>query len=157
MFQVDVIAAEEFLNTTLDWSADAMRPCWVCGWTCQQQARCRYRSSVKLVFGADACGVWTIGTILILKERPAGSPSNEAANIQFIRAQRSIPVPLVVSDWVDNGRQFTMLRISGGETLQTAWPKLTPHAIGRIAKQTAIVPQQLRELESRGMARLARP
>jgi len=129
--------------------------CSACGWTSQKQRCCRYASSVRLFYGADARGVWSIGTDFVLKERPADPPTYEAANTQFLQAHTSIPIPKIAKDWVDkDGRQFLMVDRVEGENLQSAWPMLSQDAKIRIAGQTANFLQQLRSLQSGKMASL---
>jgi aminoglycoside phosphotransferase (APT) family kinase protein len=127
--------------------------CSACGWTSQKQRCCRYASSVKLFYGADARGVWSLGTDFVLKERPLDPPTFEVLNTRFLHAHTNIPIPSIAKDWVDkDGRQFLMVDRVEGEDLQAAWPKLSQDEKERIARQTADFLQQLRDLQSAKMA-----
>ncbi|KAF1912127.1 kinase-like domain-containing protein [Ampelomyces quisqualis] len=127
--------------------------CSACGWTSQKQRCCHYASTVKLFYGADARGVWYIGTDFVLKERPADPPTYEVTNTQFLHAHTSVPITEIAKHWLDkDGRQFIMVDRVEGEDLQTAWPTLSQDAKIRIAGQTASFLEQLRNLQSDKMA-----
>ncbi|KAE8404639.1 phosphotransferase enzyme family-domain-containing protein [Aspergillus pseudonomiae] len=53
---------------------DPAKGCVACGWTLEQQEQCCYSSHVKLFYGASRRGVWSIGSDIILKERPDEGP-----------------------------------------------------------------------------------
>jgi len=71
-------------------------PCSVCGWTTVKQRCCSYKSTVKLFYGASEHGAWSIGSDLIMKERPASEPALlEAKTMGFVDAHTSMPIPKV--------------------------------------------------------------
>ncbi|KAF2191893.1 hypothetical protein K469DRAFT_718953 [Zopfia rhizophila CBS 207.26] len=129
--------------------------CSACGWTTDQQRRCHYVSSVKLFYGADVRGVWSLGSDFILKERPADPPTFEVMNTNYLKTRTTIPIPGVAKDWTDGRkRHFILMDRIEGEDLQSAWPNLSQDAKVRIAEQTAACIQQLRKLQSGKMASL---
>jgi hypothetical protein len=70
--------------------------CVACGWTALKRKRCHYESHVKLFYGASQRGVWSIGTDVILKDRPdEGSKAKiEAKTLDFLaNSTAEIPVP----------------------------------------------------------------
>ncbi|KAL4778625.1 hypothetical protein BJX76DRAFT_352471 [Aspergillus varians] len=63
----------------------------MCGWTSEQQEQCSYSSHIKPFYGASKRGVWSIGSDVIVKERP-----DEA--------------PRVLRDWVDSNKRYFVLQ-----------------------------------------------
>ena len=72
------------------------RPCTACEWTAERQDQCFYTSHVKLVYGASRRGVWSIGSDVILKERPDEGPRNEVKTLQYLTNYPNIPVPKIL-------------------------------------------------------------
>lgn len=137
-------------------------PCTACGWTQERQNHCGYKSHVKIIHDAGNRAAWALGSALILKDRGPDSPTYEVRNLQFVRDNTTIPVPVLVDTWEeeeyddDKGeerrgntpRTFLLTRRIPGETLHEAWPKLTAAEKANIARQTAESLQQLRGLTS---------
>lgn len=122
-----------------------------CGWTAFKQNRCHYSSHVKLFYGASQRGVWSIGSDVILKDRPDEGPKAkiEAKTLDFLAKSTAgtnieIPAPKHIRDWVDrNGRYFTMTERIQGQTLEQAWPTLSESQRMSIADQVVQVRKQL--------------
>lgn len=123
--------------------------CVACGWTRDQQSKCCYSSHVKLIYGAHDRGVWSIGTDLILKERPDEGPKNEAKTLQLLERYADNPAPELVCDWADrNGRYFVLQKRMEGESLETVWPILSHDQKVAIADQVADVCKHLQSITS---------
>ncbi|PYI11380.1 kinase-like protein [Aspergillus sclerotiicarbonarius CBS 121057] len=123
--------------------------CIACGWTAAKQEQCRYSSHVKLIYGAHNRGVWSIGSDLILKERPDEGPRLEVDTLSKLAAHKDIPTPKVLRDWVDrDGRYFVLEERIDGQTLEEAWPSLSESQKTVIADQVVQVRNKLRKLTS---------
>ena len=135
--------------------SSSQTPCSVCSWTAEKQKCCNYVSQVKLFYGAGDRGVWAIGSHLILKEQPNDSPKTEyeTLSIKFLKEHTTIPVPTIVKNWVDNGRNYTLTERIKGQTLEAAWPTLSTEDKNRIADETAEYLLQLRKFQSSRMGR----
>ncbi len=130
-------------------------PCSACSWTSERQAGCRYHSHVKLFYGVSDRGVWSLGSNLILKERPSSLPNFEAVNIRFLRTMATIPIPDIVEEWSEaDGRYFIITKRIRGQPLSTAWASMSPADRDRVAEQTAGFLEQLRGLHSPRMQSL---
>ncbi|GIK02018.1 hypothetical protein Aspvir_006061 [Aspergillus viridinutans] len=130
---------------------DSSKSCIACGWTSKLQEQCSYSSHVKLFYGADRRGVWSIGSDVILKERPDEGPRTEVKTLEYLVSNPNvnIPAPRVLRDWVDgNGRYFVLLERMHGQTLEQAWPSLSKSQKTAIADQVVEVRKQLRSLTS---------
>ncbi len=136
-------------------------PCTACNWTQERQNHCGYKSHVKIIHDAGNRAAWALGSALILKDRGPGSPTYEVRNLQFVRDNTTIPVPVLIDTWEEEEydiereerrgntpRTFLLTRRIPGETLHEAWPKLTAAGRANIARQTAEYLQQLRGLTS---------
>jgi hypothetical protein len=124
---------------------DSSKGCVACGWTLEQQEQCSYSSHVKLFYGASRRGVWSIGSDVILKERPNEGPKNEAKTLEYLSNNPDIPAPKLIRDWVDNdGRYFVLQERIKGQTLEQAWPALSQSQKTAIADQIVQVRQKLR-------------
>jgi aminoglycoside phosphotransferase (APT) family kinase protein len=108
---------------------------------------------VKLFYGASQRGVWSIGSDVILKDRPdEGAKARiEAKTLEFLAEATAtdtninIPTPKLIRDWVDrDGRYFTLTERIPGQTLEQAWPSLSESQKISIADQVAQVRKQLR-------------
>ncbi|KAI1378476.1 kinase-like domain-containing protein [Hypoxylon crocopeplum] len=130
------------------------KPCSACSWTPFRQDSCRYDSHVKLFYGVETRGAWSLGSRYILKERDAGPPNFETANIEFLRKNTKIPLPEIVRAWEEDGRYFEILSRIRGRTLRDTWPFLTQVDVERIAAQTAVHIAQIRKLTSERMESL---
>ncbi|KAL3470139.1 kinase-like protein [Aspergillus californicus] len=115
--------------------------CVACSWTESSQNCCSYSSHVKLFYGAGPRGAWSIGSEVILKERPdAGAEENEARNTGFVKQHTTIPAPEILQDWLDDsGRYFILSKRMQGETLEKAWSTLSAPQKEKIADQVADV------------------
>ncbi|EER39532.1 conserved hypothetical protein [Histoplasma capsulatum H143] len=71
--------------------------CPTCDWSDSKRKTCRYTSHVKLFYGADTRGVWSVGSDVVLKERPNIGSQDEMANIQFVKENTQIPIPSVIN------------------------------------------------------------
>ncbi|KAF4210856.1 hypothetical protein CNMCM8980_001117 [Aspergillus fumigatiaffinis] len=85
--------------------------CVACGWTSELQERCSYSSHVKLFYGADRRGTWSIGSDVILKERPDEGPKTEDTTLSYLASipNVNIPAPKVLRDWVTPTRDALYL------------------------------------------------
>lgn len=125
--------------------------CIACGWTLDKQKRCHYASHLKLFYGASTRGVWSVGSDVILKDRPDEGPKAkiEVKTLKHLAAHTDIPVPKVLRDWVDrDGRYFVMNERIDGQTLEEAWPSLSELQKIAIADQVVQVRKQLRSVTS---------
>ncbi|KAF9894820.1 hypothetical protein FE257_004441 [Aspergillus nanangensis] len=77
-------------------------PCSACSWTHKRQKHCNYESHVKLFYEAGSRGVWSLGSILIVKDREASLPTFEVRNIRFIQEYMFMPVPSVAKSGLNN-------------------------------------------------------
>lgn len=133
----------------------ASNPCTACSWTPERQNGCRYKSHVKLFYSVSDRAAWSLGTNLILKERSNDPPNFEALNIQFLRRNTLIPLPVVVEDWSEeNGRYFILTKRVRGDPLSDLWSTMPPEDRDRVARQTAEYLLQLRNLHSPRMQSL---
>lgn len=122
--------------------------CVACGWQ-DKQSRCCYTSHVKLFYGAHDRGVWSIGSDLILKERPNQGPKSEVKALQLLAAHPNIPAPEVIFDWVDrNERYFMLQKRIEGETLEKVWPSLSGDQKVTIASQVTGICKHLQSITS---------
>lgn len=127
--------------------------CVACGWTTSRQKLCNYLSHVKLFYGASDRGAWSIGSDVILKDRPdEGAKARiEAKTLQFLAeacasdTNINIPAPKLIRDWVDrNERYFVLTERIHGQTLEQVWPSLSESQKISIADQVVQVRKQLR-------------
>ncbi|KAL3495896.1 hypothetical protein BJX62DRAFT_144832 [Aspergillus germanicus] len=123
--------------------AEPSKSCSACGWTIEQQEQCSYSSHVKLFHGASKRGVWSIGSDIILKERPDEGPKNETKTLRFFPNYPTIPAPKDLHDWVDSDKRYFVLseRIHG-QTLEQTWPSLSESQKIDIADQVVEVRSQ---------------
>lgn len=125
--------------------------CIACGWTLDKQKRCHYASHLKLFYGASTRGVWSVGSDVILKDRPDEGPKAkiEVKTLKHLATHTDIPVPKVLRDWVDrDGRYFVLNERIHGQTLEEAWPSLSELQKIAIADQVVQVRTQLRSVTS---------
>lgn len=125
--------------------------CVACGWTLDKENRCHYTSHVKLFYGASTRGVWSIGSDVILKDRPDEGPKArvEVQTLNYLATHTDIPIPKALRDWVDrDGRYFVMTERIGGQTLEEAWPSLSEPQRINVADQVVQVRKQLRSVTS---------
>ncbi|KAL4883885.1 kinase-like domain-containing protein, partial [Aspergillus karnatakaensis] len=129
--------------------AEASKPCIACGWTPEQQDQCFFTSHVKLFYGASKRGVWSVGSDVIMKERPDEGPKTEVTTLKFLENYPDIPAPRVLNHWVNSDKRYFVLqgRIHG-ETLEQAWPSLSDSQKTAIANQVVGVRNQLRFITS---------
>lgn len=85
--------------------SDTGTSCVACGWTKLKQKQCHYSSHIKLFYGASQRGVWSIGSDVILKDRPdEGSKAKiEAKTLDFLAKATTatninIPAPKQIRD-----------------------------------------------------------
>ncbi|KAL4961757.1 aminoglycoside phosphotransferase family protein [Aspergillus stella-maris] len=125
-------------------------PCTACNWTPELQSQCHYESHVRLFYGASTRGIWSIGSDVILKERPSEGPKAEVRTLKYLARHASgIPVPRAIRDWVDSkNRYFVMTERIQEQTLEEAWSSLSIEKKTAIADQLVDVRQQLRALTS---------
>ncbi|KAJ5582383.1 hypothetical protein N7535_001003 [Penicillium sp. DV-2018c] len=130
-------------------SEEPSKGCIACGWTLEQQDNCSYSSHVKLFYGASRRGVWSIGTDVILKERPDEGPKTEVNTLNYLTSHSDIPVPKVLRDWVDgDGRYFVLTERIQGQTLEQAWSSLSEAQKVDIADDVVRIRKKLRPLTS---------
>lgn len=102
--------------------------CIACGWTLDKAKQCHYTSHLNLFYGASTRGAWSIGSDVILKDRPDEGPKAkvEVKTLNFLATYTDVPVPKVLRDWVDrDGRYFILNERIDGQTLEEAWPSLS--------------------------------
>jgi hypothetical protein len=76
---------------------------------------------VKPFYGADRRGTWSIGSGVVLKERPDEGPKTEVTTLAYLTSNpnTNIPAPKVLRDWVDaNERCFVPLEGMRGQTVE---------------------------------------
>ncbi|CAG8209725.1 unnamed protein product [Penicillium olsonii] len=130
-------------------SEESSKGCIACGWTLDQQEKCSYSSHVKLFYGASRRGVWSIGSDVILKERPDEGPKSEVITLNHLASYSNIPVPKILRDWVDsNGRYFVLQERIQGQTLEKAWSSLSKSQKVGLADEVIGIRKQLRSLRS---------
>ncbi|KAJ5771644.1 hypothetical protein N7520_002173 [Penicillium odoratum] len=127
--------------------------CSACSWTPARQKACHYNSHIKIFYGVST-RAWSLGSKLILKERPAAPPNFESINIAFLAERTSIPIPEIMEAWEEEDMSFKMSRRIPGQNLDEAWPILSEEDRERIAKQMADYLIQLRGLQSTRMESL---
>ncbi|KAL2825231.1 kinase-like protein [Aspergillus pseudoustus] len=128
-------------------TAEPPTKCIACGWSTEEQSKCSYESHVKLFYGASKRGVWSIGSDVILKERPDDGSRNEADVLRYLEAQPDIPAPKLLRDWADSdGRYFMLVERLRGQTLEQAWPSLSEEQKADIADHVVAVRKALRNI-----------
>ncbi|GKZ38433.1 hypothetical protein AbraIFM66950_010626 [Aspergillus brasiliensis] len=128
-----------------------------CGWTHDKQLQSSYDSHLKLFYTAHDHGVWSIGTDVILKERPYDGSRNEAKALKLLASYSQNPAPELLHDWVDqDGRYFLLQERMDGDTLETVWPTLTDLQKVAIADQVAGVCKRLQFITSPRIERVDR-
>lgn len=96
--------------------------------------------------------MWSIGSDVILKERPDEGPKTEVKTLNHLATYPNIPVPKVLRDWVlGNGRYFVLQERIQGQTPEQAWPSLSESQKTAIADQVIGVRKQLRALTSKSI------
>lgn len=119
-------------------------------------------SGVQMLYRSCNRRVWSLGTTVILKESPCDSPSetpwDEKAILDFVALHTSIPVPRVISEWIDSDASlhFLLRDKMPGEPLDALWPSLSWAQKEHIADQTAAYLAELRRLHAPYMGRLNR-
>ena len=129
----------------------AHAPCTACSWSAERQQRSLYNSHVQLFYSMGDRGAWSLGNRIILKERDFAESNNEIVNCRFLSQSTTLPVPEIIEHWNEVGRSFILSRRVPGQTLEAAWPSLSPDDRERIAKQTAAYLKQLRLIQSSRM------
>ncbi|CAG8930259.1 unnamed protein product [Penicillium salamii] len=130
-------------------SEESSKGCTACGWTLDQQEQCFYDSHVKLFYGASRRGVWSIGSDVILKERPDEGPKTEVITLNYLTSHSNLPVPKILRDWVDgDGRYFVLQERIQGQTLEQAWSSLSKEQKVNIADDVVRIREQLRSFKS---------
>ncbi|RAL12678.1 aminoglycoside phosphotransferase family protein [Aspergillus homomorphus CBS 101889] len=127
----------------------SQEPCKACTFS-EQRAHCSsYKSQVKIFYEGSDRGVWSLGSNLILKDRGPELPTDDAANLRFVKENTTILVPTVIHQHeTSNEHALTIMTRIPGENLAEAWPKLSNAEKENIAKQTAEYLLQLRLLHS---------
>ncbi|KAK7221430.1 hypothetical protein V2G26_009433 [Clonostachys chloroleuca] len=120
--------------------------CSACSWSPERQDGCRYYSQIKLFYGVSDRGVWSVGSKLVIKDRPARPPNSEAVNITFLQAHTTIPVAPIITSWDEGDRSFFVSKRIPGKPLNEAWADMSTDDKHRVAKQTAAYLDQLRSL-----------
>ena len=124
----------------------AQEPCSACSWTTDRQDSCGYRSNIKVFYAVGDRAAWGIGSQRIIKDRSSHPPNTEAENLRFIRKNTTIPVPVVVDDWIEQGRHFLIAERIPGTPLNELWSTLSECDKDSYAKQTVEYLSQLRVL-----------
>jgi len=96
--------------------------------------------------------VWSIGSDVIMKERPDEGPKTEVNTLNRLATYPDITAPKVLRDWVDsNGRYFVLQGRIRGQTLEQAWPSLPESQKTAMADQVVEVRNKLRSITSTSM------
>ncbi|KAJ6024297.1 hypothetical protein N7540_005094 [Penicillium herquei] len=123
--------------------------CIACGWSMEEQKCCSYESHVKLFYGASQRGTWSIGSDVILKDRPDEGPKTEVTTLKFLTNYPKIPVPKVLRDWVDSdGRYFVLTERMKGQTLEKVWSSLSETQKISITDEVIAIRRNLRSITS---------
>ena len=134
---------------------ESPKVCIACGWTPEFQNQCMYSSHVKIFYGASQRGVWSIGSDVILKERPDKGPKTEVITSKFLESHPGIPAPKILRDWVDgDGQYFVLTERMQGQTLEEAWSSLSDSQKTAIADQVVEVRSRLRSITSPSIQRV---
>ncbi|KAI1881697.1 hypothetical protein JX265_000523 [Neoarthrinium moseri] len=134
-----------------DWFAgDPYVPCAGCSRTpFQAHFYDKYRSNHKLFYVCQDIGAWSLGSKVIMKDRPFEADNIEADNMRFFKLNTTIPVPTVFHDWKEeDGRYILLQEKIEGLPLQEVWNDLTLEDHERIAKQAARHIFELRSVTS---------
>ncbi|KAL4907194.1 hypothetical protein BDW74DRAFT_189729 [Aspergillus multicolor] len=92
---------------------ESSAPCVACSWTPALQNDCLYTSHVKLFYAASRRGVWSVGSDVVLKERPDEGPKTEVTTLKFLEDNYpDIPVSWVLCDWVDSDSRYFKVAIA---------------------------------------------
>lgn len=124
----------------------AQEPCAACSWTAEREASCGYQSNVKVFYAVGDRAAWEVGSQRIIKDRSSHPPNLEAWNLRFIRENTSIPIPVVIDDWIEQDRQFLITKRIPGTPLSEVWSTLSGKDKDSYAKQTVGYLHQLRSL-----------
>ncbi|KAJ5404008.1 hypothetical protein N7509_003879 [Penicillium cosmopolitanum] len=103
----------------------------------------------EIFYGASTRGVWSIGSDVILKDRPDEGPKArvEVKTLNYLATHTDIPIPKVLRDWVDrDGRYFVLNERIGGQKLEEAWNSLSERQKIDVADQVVKVRKQLRSV-----------
>jgi aminoglycoside phosphotransferase (APT) family kinase protein len=112
-----------------------------------------YPSGVQLLHRSCNRRIWSLGSMVVCKESPitpAETPFDDHAIYEFIEDKTTIPVPSVISEWVDtdNNIHFAIKEKIPGESLDQLWPTMSWEDKERMADETAEYLRQLRGLTS---------
>jgi hypothetical protein len=93
-------------------------PYTACSWTVERHNAGRYHSHVKLEYSVSDRAVWSPGPKYIFKERLIEPPTFDARNLQFLKANTTIPIPTLLLEYNDNDRYFMQTERIAGTSLQ---------------------------------------
>lgn len=124
-------------------------PCVACSWSPELQSHTRYKSDIKLFYGASNWGYWNLGSRYILKDRSLRPSHTDPENHAFVQKNTTIPVPKILAFWEEpEDKCITIEGRIDGSTLEDLWPTLSEPERHGIARQTADYLKQLRGLQS---------
>ncbi|KAL4734581.1 hypothetical protein BDV11DRAFT_174628 [Aspergillus similis] len=63
---------------------DRSSPCVSGSWTPAQQEKCFYTSHVKLFYAASKRGIWSLGSDVIMKDRPDEGPNTKVTTLKYL-------------------------------------------------------------------------
>ncbi|CAJ2511416.1 Uu.00g070410.m01.CDS01 [Anthostomella pinea] len=142
---------KEVQHQVYDWrEGDPYEPCAGRGFTPYEAYwQKRFKSCHKLFYVCQHVAFWSLGSKVILKDRPYDESNIEADNMRFLKENTTVPVPGVIHDWKEDDGSYHLIqdRIDG-ESLERVWDSLGPEDHDRIASQAAESLVQLRSLTS---------
>jgi aminoglycoside phosphotransferase (APT) family kinase protein len=128
--------------------------CWVCGWTTTEQVQTTYASRVKCFRTRENCGMWNLGSKLILKDSPNDGclPGNDYMTQKFLRSQPGLKIPLVkkmelLSEPTDK-THFVVMSRAEGMPLSHLWLDLEEPERDQIRDQLVDILNELRQFTS---------
>ncbi len=95
-------------------------------WCTAEHAASRYESHCKVLRAVGERCVWTLGSEYLLKEEPKGRyAGGDAATVEFLRANSTIPVVTEMIWWEDDKSKFTLMkRVPGVPVSEYRFPSI---------------------------------
>ena len=86
---------------------NAPSTCPACGIETWKAEQMDYKSHINLNRVEEGTGIWSIGSDLVIKEKPHNHfepAANEVPCMKFLQERSTIPLPNIAKDWTDNDR-----------------------------------------------------